>query len=160
MSLTDTINNTNKQKENAKTVATQIDNKLVELGGEQAENLSDVANKMEGMVGQYKKIATLSTKVYDFPTSAYEEKVFNINLNLGFKATKLLLDVELQRRENRRWGYEGSLNIILKDTINFTDQITIVITENTDSNIKGYCKCSPVGIGALSGIKLGVTAIG
>ena len=53
MSLKDTINNTNTQKENLKTVANKIDNKLVELGGEQATDLSDVANKMEGMVGLF-----------------------------------------------------------------------------------------------------------
>lgn len=57
MSLTDTINSTNVQKENVKKVANNIDNKLVELGGEKAENLNDVANKMGDMVGQYKKIA-------------------------------------------------------------------------------------------------------
>lgn len=55
MSLTDTINNTNAQKENIKTVATQIDNKLVELGGEKATNLSDVVSKMGAMVGSIKK---------------------------------------------------------------------------------------------------------
>lgn len=58
MSLTDTINNTNTQKDNLKTVANNIDNKLVELGGERATDLADVANKMEGMVTtQYVKIA-------------------------------------------------------------------------------------------------------
>lgn len=56
MSLTDTINNTNTEKENLKTVANNIDSKLVELGGEQAINLADVVNKMSAMVGQYKKI--------------------------------------------------------------------------------------------------------
>lgn len=58
MSLTDTINNTNTQKENIKTVATQIDNKLVELGGERATDLSDVPNKIEKTIKtQYVKIA-------------------------------------------------------------------------------------------------------
>lgn len=57
MDLKNTINNTNTQKENIKTVANNIDNKLVELGGEQAINLADVVNKMSAMVGQYKKIA-------------------------------------------------------------------------------------------------------
>ena len=47
MSLKDAINNTNTQKENIKTVAKNIDNKLVELGGEQAIDLVDVPNKIE-----------------------------------------------------------------------------------------------------------------
>lgn len=61
MDLKNTINNTNTQKENIKTVANSIDSKLVELGGEQATDLSDVANKMGAMVtGNYKKIAILN----------------------------------------------------------------------------------------------------
>lgn len=47
MPLKSTINNTNTQKENIKTVANNIDNKLVELGGEQIINLADVPNKIE-----------------------------------------------------------------------------------------------------------------
>ena len=58
MDLKSTINNTNIQKENIKTVANNIDNKLVELGGERATDLSDVVNKMGAMVkGNYKKVA-------------------------------------------------------------------------------------------------------
>lgn len=57
MSLADTINNTNTQKENTKKVATQIDNKLVELGGERATDLADVPNKIENTVVQRKKVA-------------------------------------------------------------------------------------------------------
>lgn len=57
MDLKNTINNTNTQKENIKTVANNIDNKLVELGGEQATDLSDVPNKIGAMVGQYKHFA-------------------------------------------------------------------------------------------------------
>lgn len=59
MDLKSTINNTNTQKENVKKVAINIDNKLVELGGEQATSLADVVNKMGAMVGQYFKGALL-----------------------------------------------------------------------------------------------------
>ena len=55
MSLTDTINNTNKQKENIKTVANNIDNKLIELGGERATDLADVPNKIQNVKTMYKK---------------------------------------------------------------------------------------------------------
>lgn len=59
MDLKSTINNTNTQKENVKTVATNIDNKLVELGGEQAINLADVPNKMEVVENKYVKMAEI-----------------------------------------------------------------------------------------------------
>ena len=104
MSLKDTINNTNKQKENAKTVATQIDNKLVELGGEQAENLSDVANKMEGMVTtQYVKIAEgsyngslVQSDNYDQSISAPSlvERIKSIPINLDFTPKRIILNFE------------------------------------------------------------------
>lgn len=59
MSLTDTINNTNKQKENLKTVANNIDTKLIELGGERATDLADIPNKIEVVENQYLKIAEI-----------------------------------------------------------------------------------------------------
>ena len=86
MSLTDTINNTNTQKENIKTVANNIDNKLVELGGEQAENLSDVANKMGAMVGQYKKIAMGELNQSSYLGSGINDFKFPIN----FKASRIM----------------------------------------------------------------------
>ena len=82
MPLKSTINNTNAQKENIKTVATQIDNKLVELGGEKATNLSDVVSKMGAMVGQYKKIA-IGNKT-NFSVSSGRINELKINMNLDF----------------------------------------------------------------------------
>lgn len=82
MDLKNTINNTKTQKENIKTVATNIDNKLIELGGERATDLADVVNKMDTMVGQYKKFAkggkqrvTLENK------DAYNDCKINMNLD-------------------------------------------------------------------------------
>ena len=58
MSLISEINNTNTQKENIKTVANNIDNKLVSLGGQSATDLSDVPEKIQQMVTKnYKKLA-------------------------------------------------------------------------------------------------------
>lgn len=58
MSLTDTINNTNTEKKNLKTVANNIDSKLVELGGERATDLADVPNKIEKTINEnYIKLA-------------------------------------------------------------------------------------------------------
>ena len=85
MSLTDTINNTNKQKENVKTVATNIDNKLVALGGQQATSLNDVPNKIGAMIGQYKKIATLSPNKEFKGNEIYKDKNYTMNLtNVNF----------------------------------------------------------------------------
>lgn len=61
MSLITEINRTETEKNKTKQVATQIDKKLVELGGEQAINLADVPNKMGAMVGQYNKVATFDS---------------------------------------------------------------------------------------------------
>ena len=59
MDLKNTINITNTNKENVKTVAINIDNKLVELGGEKAESLADIPNKIEVVENQYLKIAEI-----------------------------------------------------------------------------------------------------
>lgn len=59
MSLRGSIDNTNIEKENLKIVANNIDKKLVELGGEQAESLADIPNKIEVVENQYLKIAEI-----------------------------------------------------------------------------------------------------
>ena len=108
MSLKDAINNTNKQKENVKTVANKIDNKLVELGGEQAVNLADVPNKIGAMVNtQYVKIAegTYNSDLivnYDSnlpnredPKYAYVD--INIPISIDFEPERVILRFEYMR---------------------------------------------------------------
>lgn len=60
MYLKENIDNTNTQKDNIKKVATNIDIKLVELGGEEAVNLAEIPLKMQEMANQYSKIAEIS----------------------------------------------------------------------------------------------------
>ena len=63
LNLKSEIDRLNNNKEKTKKVATNIDNKLVELGGERAIDLSDVPNKINKMIiDNYKKIAEISTK--------------------------------------------------------------------------------------------------
>lgn len=93
MSLTDTINNTNTQKDNLKTVANNIDNKLVELGGEQAINLADVPNKIEKTINEYSKIATIKTNV-NF------KKTGNITINYNIDFTPDFAIISLKRLSN------------------------------------------------------------
>lgn len=110
MDLKSTINNTNTQKENVKKVATNIDNKLVELGGERATDLADVANKMEGMVTtQYVKIAegeyNSDLKVRDedrkegtLINNEYLQFEKKIPLNLNFTPKRIIFKFEYMNR--------------------------------------------------------------
>ena len=94
MDLENTINNTNTQKENLKTVANNIDNKLVELGGERATDLADVANKMEGMVRQYNKCAVIEYVDKRIPLNNlndYEDEKIVLNLNFTPKTIFMYL---------------------------------------------------------------------
>lgn len=94
MDLKSTINNTNTQKENVKKVAINIDNKLVELGGEQATSLADVVNKMGAMVGQYFKGALLKPNK-KLTVRRYEDQIFRIDTNLTFTPTKVLITLKI-----------------------------------------------------------------
>jgi hypothetical protein len=84
MSLVTEINRTNTQKENIKKVATQIDDKLVALGGERATDLFDVPNKFKTLTtSSYKKIAILKPDwelVYDPNGSFSVKKTFSIDV--------------------------------------------------------------------------------
>ncbi|EEA84843.1 hypothetical protein [Peptacetobacter hiranonis] len=91
MSLKDTINNTNTQKDNLKTVANNIDNKLIELGGEQATNLADVSEKIERMIVQYKKFAIIKPNV-SLPSQniSFQQTV---KVNLGFLPSIVFVEI-------------------------------------------------------------------
>ena len=121
MSLKDEINNTNTQKDNLKTVANSIDNKLVELGGEQATNLADVPNKMNGMISQYKKIAIGGRKHF-----RVEDKIneLRIDMNLDFTPTIIFCNVwRVSMFENDRFcGTADSRYNINDGNNNVTDE--------------------------------------
>lgn len=110
MSLTDTINNTNKQKENVKQVATQIDNKLIELGGERATDLADVVNKMGTVIGQYKKFAILNPNREFKGNSVSERKTYTINLNVDFIPKKGFLNFIFKPTSTT--GYNNTQHIV------------------------------------------------
>ena len=75
MSLISEINNTNTQKENIKTVANNIDNKLVSLGGQSATDLSKVPEKIQQMVTKnYKKYARIKINKQFFNVSETGKK--------------------------------------------------------------------------------------
>ena len=103
MSLITEINRINTNKEKAKTVSVKIDNKLVELGGEQATDLNDVPNKMQKMVDNYIKYAlfknnilTQKTDVYNLKcvTNYYLLESFPINFKTSFLPVSMFLKVD------------------------------------------------------------------
>lgn len=108
MSLTDTINNTNKQKENIKIVASNIDNKLVELGGQRATDLADVVNKIENAVTQRKKVAIIElgdsnifNHEYPGGVDDHDTKTFKVaTLNLDFVPSKVYVQNYVKPLQN------------------------------------------------------------
>lgn len=122
MDLKNTINNTNTQKENIKTVATQIDNKLVELGGEQAIDLSDVANKMGAMAEQYLQYASVNVNI-PIPNSVQVPLVkegtvlfsYEIvkNLNFDSKIEKLFINARMYTSNGSYPDYDKTNATIL-----------------------------------------------
>lgn len=109
MDLKNTINNTNTHKENIKQVATQIDNKLVELGGEQATDLSDVANKMGAMVtGNYKKVAILDIDKTEYGDEYWKET--EIPINLDFTPSIVIISIQ-PTNGNTRYAPHSMVNI-------------------------------------------------
>lgn len=80
MSLIMEINRIDTNKNKIKTVANNIDNKLVELGGEQAMNLASVPNKLKKLTESYRKTVkkTINKRInyYDNPTQILYETAF------------------------------------------------------------------------------------
>ncbi len=94
MSLISEINRTETEKNKTKQVATNINNKLVELGGERATDLADVPNKIRNLVNQYEKMAIVDiNKRYDYngsATSINHTINFTIN-NVAFNIKKIII---------------------------------------------------------------------
>ena len=93
MNLKNTIDNTNTQKDKLKTGKRNIDNKLVELGGEEAVNLAEIPLKMQEMANQYSKIAEIKIeKNIEVGESFYGDYVENlINLNINFLPKRIFV---------------------------------------------------------------------
>lgn len=89
MSLIQEINRTNTAKEKTKTVATNIDSKLVELGGEQAIDLSDVPNKIDALIPQYSKYAEITVN----PVTFRYQTTATIPLNVSFEPKEIFLAI-------------------------------------------------------------------
>ena len=97
MSLKTEIDRTETEKNKTKQVAINIDNKLVELGGQRATNLADVPNEIQLLIGGCSKIARGSCYL-DFYSGRLQEKI--INTNVSFNVKNIFLKIE---RGDRKW---------------------------------------------------------
>ena len=116
MSLIQEINRTETNKNKTKQVATNIDNKLIELGGEQATDLTDVPNKMEVMVKtQYKRVAIIK------PNKTMNPVIWSDH-----------------GKEWRKWSlslnFTPSLVIVIGQENSFQKHPTIVSSRDTESS--------------------------
>ena len=119
MSLITEINRTETNKNKTKQVAINIDNKLVELGGEQAIDLSDVPNKIQEMVKDYRRVAILQpTQSYTIKwtsINAFTVKSFLIPLNINFTPKFIIAHLTI---DDTVYG-EGIKNVTVFSEKNF-----------------------------------------
>lgn len=146
MDLKNTIDNTNTQKENIKIVATSIDNKLIELGGEQAINLSDVSNKMGVMVKEnYNRVAVIN-KAETIRATVKKWNKMTINFNLTFTPKRIFVKLKEQypmivdsntntNENNSTFGYSHRvfINNVNKDSCDIN--IMSIATTGFDVNL-------------------------
>lgn len=107
MNLKTEIDKTNDLKNKTKKAKENINNKLIELGGENASDLADISNKMQGMIGQYKKIAEgvyNSDLVVNYDSSLpnredpkYAYVDINIPISIDFEPKRVILGFEYMR---------------------------------------------------------------
>ncbi len=131
MSLIQEINRTETNKNKTKTVATQIDNKLTELGGEQAINLNEVAEKIKLLASNFNKICILEiNKNFKSPVP-YQDNInfdFNINLekiNLNLKKVILYLNQNHTDGTTTRDDYA-----FFVDTTKINEMNLVVVTDS------------------------------
>ena len=98
MSLIQEINRTETNKNKTKTVATNIDTKLVELGGEQATDLAEVPNKIdEAIKNNLRKSAVINLGGIQNEGKDFFRKDFSDALD--FKPQKAILEFKLKGNE-------------------------------------------------------------
>lgn len=84
MSVRDSIDGTNTQKNKLKIGKQNIDNKLVELGGEKAIDISDIPNKIKKLTEQYSKVA-LGSRICKPQGKGSSSKIINVNADFEIK---------------------------------------------------------------------------
>lgn len=138
MPLKSTINNTNTQKENIKTVANNIDNKLVELGGEQATDLSDVPNKIQKLIKQYNKVVIGSKKCKQRSDIDPFSTIINVNADFVIKRVIGIIsrdstDFFTQQNACYYMGVDSSLHYS-KNNARYNEKFGRVYIDNLSNN--------------------------
>ena len=155
MSLIQEINRTETEKNKTKQVAINIDNKLVELGGEQAINLADVPNKINGLLRRYKK-----TAIFDLNQVCYYESISiplkkadfearyiivkaqlttdSGNYGRGWKQFSMCIDLDNIRNEWKVAHIDDYYNEITNITFNNKDANNINFNYSTRASTKDY----------------------
>lgn len=133
MSLRDNINNTNIQKDKLKIGKRNIDNTLINIGGEKSTNIEDVPEKITNAIKQYKKISIIDLNFNDTGNSWTEN--INIPINLSFLPNKYIIFLEDKGRRVYLSNIDGMYSIIAYDEISvssLTDKnLNIKITYNS-----------------------------
>ena len=123
MNLKQEINRTEAEKNKTKQVAINIDNKLVELGGEQATDLADVPNKMGAMVkGNYKRFASVSKRVnISYSSGGGTQK---INTSFLFKPEIIIIFIKRgDGKYNNNYTVASSTETIASDGLDISVKI-------------------------------------
>lgn len=130
MSLVSEINRTETEKNKTKQVAVNIDNKLIELGGEQAIDLNDVQNKINTLFSKTDKIAVLDiNKEVNRTGSKVIDVTVDFSINTANFNVKNII-IELQQRTKRASGSRIEVNhSFFAEKNSFSTEQKIVQTE-------------------------------
>lgn len=88
--LKNTIDNTNKYKNDLKLAKQKINDKILSGGGTIANTISEVPDKISNMLGQYRKVATGKLNI-DIDKISGTRNPYDIKMNLAFKASRVLV---------------------------------------------------------------------
>lgn len=112
LNLKNEIDRLNNNKEKTKTVAINIDNRLVELGCERAENLDDVPNKMnkiKSIFCKYAKGRETDSVRAEFNSSGHEVSVYKA---FGFEPKIIVAKCSLSYQPGLRPDGEGVFGVV------------------------------------------------
>ena len=134
MSLIQEINRTETEKNKTKQVATNIDNKIVELGGEQAINLADVPNKIDETIkNNLRKSAVINLGGIQNEGKDFFRKDFSDVLD--FKPQKAILEFKLKVDEPSSNGSPNYKILYTKYAVEMEQGKTVTLAFQVSKNL-------------------------
>ena len=134
MSLIQEINRTETEKNKTKQVATNIDNKLVELGGERATDLADVPNKIDETIkNNLRKSAVIDLGGIQNEGKDFFRKDFSDVLN--FKPQKAILEFKLKGNEPSSNGSPNYKILYTKYAVEMEQGKTVTLALQVSKNL-------------------------